>query len=335
MPSKKTHGIHDLLFKEVYAHKKYCLDIFKLIFSPLEFKIFDWETLEPQLRMFVSEEGREKRADLIFSVKLKEKKEQSVQIIFLLEHKSSPSEKLCHQMLGYQAGVYSSCEYKHPILPILVYHGREKDWRAPLSFQDSLKNFNPTLKEHFGEDVLNFRCRELNINKIDLYGKIGKNLISRPILLIMGKIWNISPKIIEEMFKMGADLKKTEDQEFLISRAVAYISRYNPDFSFKVIREIEEKSMDKEHKVMSLMQDVLDEEREKGLQRGREEGIQTGIQKGRQEGIQKGIQTGIQKGHEETALRMIQNGLDLKTITLCTGLTLEKVEELQKKAQKV
>ena len=148
MSTKKTPiPVHDLLFKEVYVHKKYSLDIFKLIFSPLEFELFDWETLEPKRSMFVDKGGREKRADLIFSVKLKdsskEKKEQNVQIIFLLEHKSQNSKNLCHQMLGYQAGVYSSCEYKHPIIPILVYHGKKKTLKMPLSFQDSLKDFNP------------------------------------------------------------------------------------------------------------------------------------------------------------------------------------------------
>ena len=66
---------------------------------------------------------------------------------------------------------------------------------------------------------------------------------------------------------------------------------------------------------MSALQCSLDEEREKGIKKGRREGHKEGTQ--------------------EAALRMIQNGLDVKTICLCTGLTSKEVEELRQKAKNI
>ncbi len=78
---------------------------------------------------------------------------------------------------------------------------------------------------------------------------------------------------------------------------------------------------------MSALQCSLDEEREKGIKKGRREGRMEGHKEGRMEGHKEGTQ--------EAALRMIQNGLDVKTICLCTGLTFKEVEELHQKAKSI
>ena len=74
---------------------------------------------------------------------------------------------------------------------------------------------------------------------------------------------------------------------------------------------------------MSALQCSLDEEREKGFKKGRREGRMEGRREGHKEGTQ------------EVALRMIQNGCDVKTICLCTGLTSKEVKELRQKAKNI
>ena len=323
-PPNKRRGLmsHDAIFKEVYSNKKYSLDIFKLIFKAHEFKLFDWRTLKPEMNVYIDNKGKEKRIDLLFSVRMKGSKKE-VKILFLLEHKSCRDDSVFKQLLSYQTTSYSYFEYKYPILPIVFYHGKDREWRGSLNFQDFLKGFHPTLRQYFSRNILNFEPKLLNVHKIDLNLKEHKELLSRPVLLIMSAVWDLDQKIIEEVLKMGAELgkkqKQQKDQSFLIQKIADYIHRVNPEFTFKIIRKIEEKIIPEELQVMSALQCTLDEEREKGIQQG----------------ISQGIQQGREEYRAETALRMIQDGLDLKTITLYTGLTPEEVENLQKEDKKI
>ena len=60
--------LHDSLFHEVYSHPRYCLDIFRLVFTSEEFSLFNWDSLKSEMNVFIDSQGVEKRVDLIFSV---------------------------------------------------------------------------------------------------------------------------------------------------------------------------------------------------------------------------------------------------------------------------
>ena len=61
--------------------------------------------------------------------------------------------------------------------------------------------------------------------------------------------------------------------------------------------------------------------REKTAQeKGREEGMQKGIQKGREEGIQQGM--------EKTAVAALKEGMAIDLVAKITGLSIEKINEL-------
>ncbi len=311
IPEKRQQQAHNALFNETFINEKYGLDIFRLVFKPSEFKLFNWKTLKPEMTVFMDEEGNEKRIDLLFSVQVKGSKKQ-VRIFFLLEHKSHQDPQLLRQVLGYQTCIYNRWNY--PVIPILVYHGRQKHWRGPLTFQDSLEGLTPVLKQKFGKNILNFSCKLLNIHDIDLYRGMGKNLLSRPILLIMGAIWRLHRETIAELFQMGTTLGE-KDQRFLVQKAVDYIRQNDPNFTLSVLRKIEEETIEEDHRIMSALQCSLDEAEERGVKRGRREGHKEGTQ--------------------EAALRMIQRGADLETICLYTGLTSKEVEELRQKAKNI
>ena len=322
MPSKKTsekrkQQSHNALFNETFINERYCLDIFRLVFTAQEFKLFNWKTLKPEITVFTDEEGNERRIDLLFSVQIKGSRKR-VRIFFLLEHKSHQDSQVLQQILRYQTLIYNRWNY--PVIPILVYHGRQKNWRGALNFQDSLDGLTPVLRQRFGKNILNFHCKLLNIHDINLYRGMGRNLLSRPILLIMGSVWKLRHETIAEVFQMGTSLGG-KDQKFLIQKAVDYIRRNDPNFTLSVLRKIEKESIEEEQRIMSALQCSLDEAEEKG------------IKKGLREGLKEGLKEGLQKGREETALRMIENGLEVDTICLCTGLTSKEVEELRKKAK--
>ena len=63
------------LFYEIYSKERYVLDLFRLVLTPEEFDLFDWKTLQSKVTVFVDQVFREQRADVIFSVKMKDSDE--------------------------------------------------------------------------------------------------------------------------------------------------------------------------------------------------------------------------------------------------------------------
>ena len=311
MTRKQKRPIHDLLFKETYQRPEYALDIFRLVFTPKEFGLFNWKTLAPELTTYVDEEWKEKRTDLLFSVQLKNSKKRA-KILFLLEHKSVRDDKLLFQMLGYQAVIYA--RQNHPIIPILVYQGRKKGpYQGPLVFQESLVGLTPSLKRAFGKNILDFTCRLLNIQELQIEKK--KGLTTRPILFIMQSVFSLTKKKVEYLFEMGKELSEKE-RGALIERALDYIHQYDKTFTWRVLQEIEGKVLDEEERIMPALKISLDEAKEKGIRKGRKEGIE--------EGIEQGI--------EKVALQMLGEGADIRMICQFTRLSVEEVKNLSQKS---
>ena len=69
-------------------------------------------------------------------------------MVFLLEHKSYREPGLMRQFLNYQNRIYSQRD--NPIVPILVYHGREPEWGGPSAFQDTLVGMTGDIRRFSG-----------------------------------------------------------------------------------------------------------------------------------------------------------------------------------------
>lgn len=70
--------------------------------------------------------------------------------------------------------------------------------------------------------------------------------------------------------------------------------------------------------------------KEEGLKKGHEEGREEGREEGIKEGIEQGIEQGIEKNTIETAIKLLEKGLDISLIQDVTGLSLKRIEELKK-----
>ena len=313
--------LHDHFFKEVYSKGKHCLDLLSLVLSKKEMALFDWRTLKTEVNSFIDKSAREKRMDLVVSARLKASRKPA-KVLFLIEHKSQTDAMLMRQFLMYQAGGYDN--NRDPILPVLVNQSPYKKWQGPVDFHGFLNNFEGELKKYFKHNVLNFRPRVLNIQALDIDRK-AKGLTTRPTLYILKHIWNLNEAKVKKLFTIGCDLSQSE-REALIVQAVDYIRQYDPNFSWKVIREIEQSTVKEEARVMApLLQYSLDEAREKGLKQGRQEGRL----EGRQEGRQEGMSVGIEKGMQSVAVNMLKNHFKLSVISEMTGLSTQEIKKLK------
>ena len=312
-PQKKSSqkNIHDALFREIYSHKKYSLDIFRLVLTPAEFRLFNWKTLKSEATIYLDPQWQSKAVDLVFNVKLKNSKKQA-NLVFLLEHKSYKDGRLLQQLLEYQARIYS--KQKNPIIPILVYHGKEKKWGGPLRFRDSLKSITPAISRYFGNNILDFSCRLLNLQNLASWEK-RKDLTTTPILFIMSHIWRLDDGLLEKFFKLCRDIKDDEAREVFQTMGMDYVHQNDfRKFSWKKIEEVEQRTLDEEERAMPALKSTL----ELVKKEGREEGWEEGREEGREEGI------------KETVLELLKNGVDPAILAKSTKFTREQIDKLKK-----
>ena len=289
--------------------------------------------LSPLIVPIKNKESREQRMDLLVSALFKKSKRRG-RILFLIEHKSHDDPDLMKQFLSYQNGIYQQTQ--DPVIPVFVNQSPNKVWKGPKDFHAYLNHFDDELRECFKDNVLNFRPRVLNIQSLDVKKEAG-SLTVRPILYIMRHIWDLDEKKVRELFTISEGLS-AEDRKFLVDRAVDYIRRFDPHFSWEIVKEVDQTIKEKEGRVMPPLQISLDEAQEKGWKlgqvdgrkKGRQEGLQEGMQQGMQQGRQEGMQQGMQQGRQEVALNFLSAGLDLETVSKCTGLSEEEIKNIQK-----
>ena len=306
-------NLHDAVFKDVYSNPRYGLDIFRLAFTPSEFDLFNWRTLRSEMTTFVTRDLKERRTDLVFSVKLKGRRAEA-RILFLLEHKSRDDAGVLMQMLEYQCEMYRKWERKCPVIPILVAHGRGR-WRRTVRFQDSLKGFPDALRRKFGRNVLDFTCKMLDLS--DVPESKTSRLTSYPILFTLRSVWKLDEKKVRGLFIIGRNLPP-EDRRILMEKAVEYIREYDKSFTWKELTRIEEEVTEEKERIMPPLTMTLEKEREKGLKKGRREG--------RREGRM--------ETQRESALSMLRDGLDIRKIAAYTGLPEREVGKLRQEAKK-
>ena len=301
----KNANVHDNFFKqEIESDRDFTLYIFRKVFTPATFRLFDWKTLKSEATAYIDPKSRPKMADFVFSVRLKGSR-KNASIVFLLEHKTGRPRNFLQQMHEYQAAIYA--KRKTPILPILIYQGPDKRWRGGLQFQDSLEDMTKTVRQRFRRDVLNFNCRFLNMQDISTWSK--KDLKINPILYMMTNIWRLDArgKIYGKFAELCKKVKDGETRAILMDKIWAYIHRFNPKkYTPAWLDKMEEKYFDKGDREMKMrMSEIMAEKAErKGEKRGREE------------------------GRQEIALQMLEEGESIAKICKYTGLTEEQVQAL-------
>ena len=287
-------NIHDAFFRKFFSDKKFAVDIFRVALPPVQFNLFAWESLKSEETSYFDHEGNEKKADLVFTVKLK-KNRKAANLVMLLEHKSYNDVRVMQQILEYQTVLYA--KHKKPVIPIIVHQGSKELKKRP-RFQDTLKDMTPTVRRHFGEIALNFTCLPVDIQRLNW--KDG-NLTAGPIFYMMAQIRRMSSKTLEEFARLCEGVKNRRIQQILVNEGSDYLNLCDPKkFSWGRIREVLTGTLSEGETIMKRM--TFSQERAK--EEGREE------------------------RNKEIALQMLEKDMDIATICECTGLTEKQVKAL-------
>ena len=216
-----------------------------------------------------------------------------------MDRKTSPHDpKLLVQLLKYQVERYLKDDL--PIIPILVYHGKRQSWLSPLNFQQSLQGMTTEIQREFGDNILNFTCKMLDIQKLNFKSEKTIELTSMPILYIMREIWQVNEGTIIQLFKLAEKLDHSE-RKYLLERSLSYAKTRNRTLTWQVVRE---------KRIMSEFLSAFEEEHEKGIKKGRKEGQE--------------------EGRQEIALKLIKMQMGVSEIAIITGLSQAQIRRLKK-----
>ena len=261
-------NIHDAFFRRFFRDKQFAIDIFRKALPSFQFALFQWKTLKSEETSYFDHEGNEKKADLVFSVKLKKNRKRA-NLVMLLEHKSYNDTRLMQQILEYQTVLYA--KYKKPVIPILVHQSSSK-LKKSLRFQDSLRGMTPTVRKHFGKVVLDFTCLPVDIQSIDWE---DGNLTAGPIFYIMSKIRKMGIPGIEKFTRLCKKIGSKRTREELLKEGSVYLNRYNPEkFSREIIGKVFNEVLEEGDEIMKRVSFIEEMAREEGLEKGLEEGLE-------------------------------------------------------------
>ncbi|MBF0585202.1 MAG: Rpn family recombination-promoting nuclease/putative transposase [Magnetococcales bacterium] len=230
---------------------------------------------------FVDEELRAHLTDRLFLAKTISGR---VALLYcVIEHKSSPEQRIAWQLLRYMMRALEQWERGYPkwtllpaIVPFVFYHG-EQEWRIPGEFLDLVD-----AEDGWRPFLLNFRYTVMDLGKIS-----DRDLSRQPRL----RAWLLAAKYatrdgeqteVKALLVEALGTVSLEEFRFLMRYMVETYESYDEQVLREIIRQV--RPEEEEAMMSQFAQDVFS----KGEARGRQEGLLAGEQKGRQEGRQEG-----------------------------------------------
>ncbi|OJW50303.1 MAG: hypothetical protein BGO67_00015 [Alphaproteobacteria bacterium 41-28] len=274
-------------------------------------KAIDFSSLEAQKDSFIDDKLKLQVADLLYSVKFHG---EPGYLYLLLEHASTPDKLLPYRMLKYTIEIMDqhlkkTKESKLPfIYPLILYTGE--------------KSFN------YSTDLF------------DLFGKereFARSVFLKPYHLV--DLTKVPDETLREFYWFGAAALITKhiyDPDILpIFKTVLELLRRiekegDFDYIYLTLSYVVEAGEVKDRtKFEETIQSTLSEtNEEKKIMTLAEIWMKEGYEKGKEKGIEQGMEKGIKKGKLAVAKILLTKGMDRKTVSDTTGLSLDELEKI-------
>ncbi|MHC9543518.1 MAG: Rpn family recombination-promoting nuclease/putative transposase [Vulcanimicrobiota bacterium] len=145
---------HDRGYRMLLSHPGVVEDLIRSFVSGDFVREIDFGELEPYARSFIAEDYREREADVIWRVKVKER---PVYFYILIELQSSADRWMALRMLVYILLLYQDLIVKEKIaeklpsvFPLLLYRG-DAEWKDPASLSDLIEMPFEAFRPHVPE----------------------------------------------------------------------------------------------------------------------------------------------------------------------------------------
>ena len=231
------------------------------------------------------------------------------------------SKTILWQLLKYQFYMfekdYNEKKDFRTIIPIVFYHGTAR-WNLNRRF-----SVFTGVPEYFRKYMLNFEYILYDTKHFDSSQneKFGRNAYLMSALSLMKNFKGMSLDNMTAFFKFLASSGLSKEKHLIII-LIEYFVRTNQVEEEKVMDIIEQE-------LGSEAEDIMPSLAQKWLEQGREQGMGEGIEKG----IEKGLEEGAVAKAVETCKSALREGANPEFISKITGLTIEKIKEIQKNLQ--
>ena len=302
-------ALHNALFVAIVTNNRtLVIELLTFLLPHEQLVKLDLRTVKFEATVFTDSAGDERRADAVISAMTRD----GQRVIFLVEHKSSQDKGFFGQLLTYQALLETHLAAK--VIAIIISNSKGH-WRLPKRFRSKFAGNADAV----GDDVaLDFGYKLLHLYDYSQEDIIEMFPKSHPYMLALHCIRDLTHAKVANFFRSSLMLE-LDERMWLLGRATDCFTKYNSDFSWAVLEEIEVEAIDRpKDRIMER------------IKLGQEGWIEEGLIKGRQEGKQEGLQEGRQEMCEEIALQMLKDGMDVETICRITKLGRSTVDKLER-----
>lgn len=256
---------------------------------------------------YISSDLKEHFSDLVWNCPYRD---QNVKITFLFEHKSRIVKFPHLQLLRYMTGIWESQmknkgqKYLEPIVPIIVYNGRQK-WKVK-DISEYYGNIGPELIPY----LPNFKYELTDLHQESeqklLNLQSSKLIISMLAMQYYRDIKSLS--ILLDTIRDELDgLEFWDKNQNFVNSFLVYLYEYN-NLNLNEMQKILRRPRFIDG-IKSTYDQILDEGFEKG--------------------IEKGIEQGIEKGIEKAIYKMLENGFDIQIIATTLDVSYGQVEKIK------
>ena len=303
---------YDATLKEIFDDEVFVKELILYFVAENWVKDIDFNTLKKEKTDFLSEDLKEFRKDLLWSVKLKE---QKVYFFIHIEFQSTSDRRMPFRFLNYNSLLYIDIIKKRTegkkgkkhdigklpfIFPILFYIG-DKDWNFEL-------DLTKLIEQPF-DNSINY-IPKFDIFKIMLNKKSLKEL--KEIDCLLSNVLATDNKEINK-----------DDLDIIIAKLINILSEFSKEKEILLKEKINKffKIISNEKIDMTEAINILNKEATMG-------GFMAMMKREKEESKLEGIEQGIEQGKLELAKRMLIANLDIHQISEITGLSIKELEKL-------
>lgn len=308
---------HDRIFRKSLENPIVAYEFIEAHLPKDLLAIIDSKSLELKNDTFVEPELTDSISDVLFSAKFNEAEGY---IYLLLEHQSTPDPLMAYRLFRYMFNICNRYMTENPnakqlplVYPLVIYNGT-KAYNVPRN-----------LWELFNNKELARQCWTGDHQLVNLHDIPDSEFRKR--------IWSG----ILEFF-----LKHRHERQLLkrwheIADLLPEIAKVSIGYDYmELILRYTLTAIDKDDKIKleKLLTSTLNQETGERLmtslaQSWKEEGIEIGILDGIKIGEAKGMEKGAQQRNIEIAKKLLTQNIDIHTISVATGLSVDDIKNLQ------
>ena len=266
------------------------------------------DRLRQENQSFVTDELKEYFSDLVYTCPIRG---SAVRIALLLEHKSRPETHIHLQLLRYMLGIWEANrkqrEPLRPVLPIVVYHGKQR-WKVR-SLRESFRPFPGFMRPFLPE----FEYLVTDFGRMSDEELESQRFHEAPLGLAASLMKHISqdPDLkahLRHLFRRHREFFGRREGIRFLKTVVKYIldtTGMRPGIILKTASVLPEKVRDK---------------------------LKTGAQLEREEGREEGREQGMRQGRLAVATKMLAEGFGWDLIEKIAGVSKSEYQRLKRKA---